>query len=282
MPAPPLEIRMTTPQELRTIAQRIKTAQDEAGQMEPSSASVPDFDVAAAYAAAHLIHDARLAAGAAPVGRKIGFTNSSLWPVYDVHEPIWGYVYDTTVVYLPTGAATCRIAGFAEPKIEPEIILHFHTAPPADADVPGILSCVDWIAHGFEIVRSVYPGWKFKIADTIANSAMHGTLLVGKPQPVARLGAGMLRALEQFTIRLSRNGTVQDTGTGANVLGSPPAAIAHLLGVLASQPQYSPLRAGEMVTTGTLTAALPIHPGETWSTVLEGISLPGLGVKFIV
>ena len=272
---------MTTPQELRDIAQQLKTAQDEALQLEPVTARLNDFDVSSAYAVAHLIHEARLAEGAASVGRKIGFTNSSMWPVYDVHQPIWGYVYDTTVVESRTNDATCRIARFAEPKIEPEIVLHFHTAPPVDGDAAAILACVDWIAHGFEIVQSAYPGWKFKVADTIANSALHGTLLVGAPQPVARLGAGLIQALMHFSISLYRDGAVADTGKGSNVLGSPLAAIGHLLGVLARQPQYPPLRANEMVTTGTLTAALSIHPGETWRTELDGIALPGLAVHFV-
>lgn len=35
-----------------------------------------------------------------------------------------------------------------------------------------------------------------------------------------------------------------------------------------------------MVTTGTLTTALPVHPGEAWQTELEGIALPGMTVAF--
>ena len=272
---------MTTPQELRDIAHQLQSAQDEVRQFEPLTAQRHGFDVDAAYAVAHLIHEARQAAGAIPVGRKVGFTNASLWPVYDVHEPIWGHVYDTTVVNVPTGEATCRIARFAEPKIEPEIILHFRTAPPVDGDAAAILACVDWIAHGFEIVQSAYPGWKFKVADTIANSAMHATLLVGAPQPVERLGTGLLGKQEQFVVRLLCDGRLADTGKGANVLGSPLAAVAHLLGVLARQPQYPPLGANEIVTTGSLTAALPIKPGETWCTELDGIALPGLAVTFV-
>jgi hypothetical protein len=47
---------------------------------------------------AHLIHEARINEGAVPVGRKIGFTNPAMWSLYGVREPIWAYVYDTTVV----------------------------------------------------------------------------------------------------------------------------------------------------------------------------------------
>ena len=64
------------------------------------------------------------------------------------------------------------------------------------------------------------------------------------------------------------------------MLGSPLSAAAHLIAVLAKQPQAKALQAGELVTTGTLTRALPIRAGETWSTVLDGIALPGISVAF--
>jgi 2-oxo-3-hexenedioate decarboxylase len=148
-------------------------------------------------------------------------------------------------------------------------------------DFAEILACVDWIAHGIEIVQSHFPGWRFQAADTIADWALHGTLLVGEPRDVRRLGADVTTALEHCTVALSCDGRVREVGRGANVLGSPFAAIAHLLAVMAKQRQTMPLQANELVTTGTLTPALPIHAGETWSTALHGIALPGISVRFV-
>ena len=65
-----------------------------------------------------------------------------------------------------------------------------------------------------------------------------------------------------------------------NVLDSPLLAFAHLQRVLEGLPQFEPVQAGEIVTTGTLTAALPIEPGHTWSTELDGIGLDGLRIEF--
>ena len=65
-----------------------------------------------------------------------------------------------------------------------------------------------------------------------------------------------------------------DRGVGANALGHPASALAHLASVLANQPQFEPLAAGEIVTTGTLTAAMPIEPGEQWSSQYAGCRLP--------
>lgn len=269
-------------QNLRTVAQRMKAAQDEARQIEPLTSELSDFEVASAYEVAHLIHEQRMSEGASPLGRKIGFTNYDLWPVYGVREPIWGYVYDTTVEYVSSIAtATCDISRFTEPKIEPEIVFHFRTAPPADSDPAAILDCIDWIANGFEIVQSHFPGWKFTAADTIADSALHGCLLVGEPRARHQLGADLTAVLKRFSINLFCNGKVRDTGHGANVLGSPLAAVAHLIQVIVQRLPGDPLRAGEIVTTGTLTAAHAVSPGETWHTELDGIDVSGLRVNLV-
>ncbi len=62
--------------------------------------------------------------------------------------------------------------------------------------------------------------------------------------------------------------------------GGPLAALRHVVAVLAADPGSPQLSAGEVVTTGTLTKALPIAPGEHWSTRLSGIPLPGATVAF--
>lgn len=269
---------MTQPGNLRAIADDMKAAQDLCHQIEPLTARLSGFDPAAASEVARLIHEARVRDGASPVGRKIGFTNRDMWREYGVYEPIWGFVYDTTVVHLSASRGTCHLGRFAEPRIEPEVVLHFRSAPPVTNDPVKLLASIDWIAHGIEIVQSHFPGWKFRAADAIADSALHGALLVGEPQSVERIGPDLVTHLEEFTIALSRDNCVRDRGRGSNVLGSPLRAAAHLIAVLARQPPVQALQAGELVTTGTLTGAFPIRAGETWSTVLDGIALPGISV----
>jgi 2-oxo-3-hexenedioate decarboxylase len=65
------------------------------------------------------------------------------------------------------------------------------------------------------------------------------------------------------------------------VLGNPLTAIVHLLSVLSGQPEFPPLQAGEIVTTGTITAAQSIKAGETWHSEVQGIPLPDLTVEFV-
>lgn len=114
----------------------------------------------------------------------------------------------------------------------------------------------------------------------MADWGLHATLLVGPPQPLAQLGGDIVAVLESFTLDLACDGRHVESGRGSNVLGSPLAAIAHLLSVLARQPGYAPLQAGEIVTTGTITTAHSVQPGQVWRSVVQGIALPGLTLEF--
>ena len=174
----------------------------------------------------------------------------------------------------------CSIGHFAEPKIEPEIVVHFGTSPPVNADTSEVLASIDWIAHGIEIVQSHFPCWKFKAADTIADWGLHATLIVGKPLEVKRLGTNVAADIENFEVTLSCGDDELEQGKGSNALGSPLKAVGHLIRVIAKQPHASALQSGEIVTTGTLTTAHSIRPGQIWSTNLKGIALSGITVSF--
>jgi 2-oxo-3-hexenedioate decarboxylase len=261
------------------IERELLAAQAEARAIAPFSSRDPAFDSGAAYAVAKGILDARVRRGERPIGRKVGFTNRNIWGQYGVSTPIWAHMYDTTVRFAPDNSATVPLARFVSPRIEPEIAFGFAKAPSEKMSAAELLGCIEWIAHAFEIVDSVFPGWKFAAADTIAAFGLHGALIVGEKIPVAGKD-GLAAKLRSFRISLARNGAVQDRGTGANVLDSPLLALRHFLALLATQPAFAPLAPGEIVTTGTLTAALPVMAGETWSTAFEGIEVPGLTLRF--
>jgi 2-oxo-3-hexenedioate decarboxylase len=88
------------------------------------------------------------------------------------------------------------------------------------------------------------------------------------------------RTLSTFEIDLKRDGMFVDHGIATNVLGGPVSALRHLVDLLARDQVNPPLAAGEIVTTGTLTRALPVSAGETWTAELMGVALNGICVRF--
>jgi 2-oxo-3-hexenedioate decarboxylase len=42
-----------------------------------------------------------------------------------------------------------------------------------------LLESIDWVAHGFEVVQSVFAGWQFSAPDAVAAFGLHGALLIG-------------------------------------------------------------------------------------------------------
>jgi 2-oxo-3-hexenedioate decarboxylase len=212
-------------------------------------------------------------------GRKIGFTNSGMWKAFGVDAPIWGYATDRTTRNLSRADAV-RTADFIEPRIEPEIMFGLKAAPSAAMDDDALLDCSDWIALGYEIVQSIYPGWKFTAADAVAANGFHGCFLVGSRHAITPRKAQWLRELAAFEVTLSCDGTVSQQGGGALVLGSPLNALRHLIALLANEPHNPPLRAGEIISTGTLTLAMPVSAGQTWTTKASGIPLEDISVRF--
>ena len=245
----------------------------------PFSARFRKLDAEMGYRAMRRLHEHRLTIGWKPLGRKIGFTNRTIWPRYGVQQPIWGFVYDQTVLRTEKGRAEVPLEGLAQPRIEPEICFGLRAPPPRSHDAHAILAAIEWVAHSIEIVQCFHPDWKVKLPDCTAANGLHGRLVVGPPTPVHDI-PDLEALLPAVRMVLKRGGKAVDEGVGANVLDSPLFALAHLVELLAIQPDFEQLHAGEIVSTGTLTDAHPVKPGETWSTAIEGLPLAGLTVKF--
>jgi 2-oxo-3-hexenedioate decarboxylase len=241
------------------------------------------FDWDAAYKVAAEILRARRSRGEKPIGRKIGFTNRNIWAQYGATAPIWAHVYDRTVQHAENGRATVSLGGSVQPRLEPEIAFQLKAAlPPSINDPASMLEAIEWYAPSFEIVDCHFADWKFGPEDSAADFSFHWRLIVGKPCAVRVADiAALVTQLRDCKITLRNGAAVADSGVGSNALGHPLGALAHLAGLIARQPQFDPLAAGEIITTGTLTAAMPIKPGETWTSEYEGLpGVAGLALTF--
>lgn len=247
---------MTPSPRARVAAERLARAFREGRPLAPFSAEAP-LSAEDAAAAAGLLR-----AGRRIVGRKIGFTNRALWPLYGVDAPIWGAVHPETLL---EAGAPVALAGLMEPRLEPEIALGLAEAPEAGDDAAALHRRLAWVAPAFEVVQSPYPGWRFDTADATAAGALHGRLILGAKVPAGRIAP---EALAGLRVVLRRDGAEVARGVGAAALGGPLEALAHLVRVLAAEGAPA-LAAGEVVSTGTLTDAAPIAPGEAWEAAFD-------------
>jgi 2-keto-4-pentenoate hydratase len=280
-----MEFAMLMSTQTNRYACRLLDLRAESGQMGPLSEEA-GLHIADAYAIAKSIHDIRVAQGEVPVGRKLAFTNHRIWSHYGLHdpitEPLWAPMFDTTIRYAHNNRGVQCLTGAVQPRVEPELVFKLGKTPVRDATLEDIAECIEWMAHAFEIVVCPYPEWKFEAADAIAAFGLHGTLIIGEPMILTDGSRRHLDAvLAGASVSLTCDGELVAAGFGDTVMESPVHALWHLHQVLKGQPEFEPLAAGEIITTGTWTDAYPVEPGQTWVSAFSGINLPGLTVSFV-
>src|SRR5450830_93938 len=256
----------------------------------PLLSSSEPLSIDDAYDIARRVLDIRVAQGEHPIGRKIGFTVHKTWDKYGVTDdariPIWSHIYDTTVRYADENYGKQCLNGALQPRIEPEIVFKLGRAPSPDGSIDELAECIEWMAHGFEIVACPFANWEFTVADSIAAFGLHGTLIIGEPHVLSsatRHNLALILAGASVSLSSSTDstGTLRAAGFFNNEADSPLHALWHLHQLLKTQPQFAPLAAGEIITTGTWTDAYPIAAGQTWITAFSGVALPGLTVSFV-
>lgn len=268
------------------LALVLLTAWDHGKTVPLITARHPDFNWNDAYSVSAELIRLRRARGENPVGRKIGFTNRNIWPQYGATSPIWHPVYDRTLVHADNGNAVLSLANSCQPQIEPEIAFRLHAPVPVHCTDPEkILQAIEWYAPSFEIVCCHFADWKCSPAEFAADFSLHWRLVVGTPVAINAENISVLATLatqlRDCTITLNCNGETRDRGKGSNALDHPALALAFLADSLATQPAFDGLAAGEVITTGTLTAALPVKAGETWQSRYENLpGVAGLTLRF--
>lgn len=255
---------------VQDAAEKLALAFAEHRQIRPFSDEDEGFDLAKGYEVQRALTAQRVAAGARVVGVKVGFTNTQIWSRFGISAPVHGPVFNNTLA-----KDSLEIGTFMEPLIEPEIILRLAAPPRATMEDAELLACIDAIAPGFEVVQSIYPDWRITAADSVASGAMHGALVPGGWVP---LSADWAESLSDFTVELYCDGELREEGQASNLLGSGPLQVLrHLLG-LGSCP---PLAAGDLVSTGTLTQALPVAKGETWQAKFSGLPVAPVSLRLV-
>ena len=263
------------------LARELLSAQ-EMGQMVPVLPSArPGFDLNTAYAVEGALKRLREAARHRAVGRKVGYANRAMWRVLKLETLVWGHMYDDTVHFSDNNSATLTIPRRRSLKIEPEIVFGLKQPIIAEGlDAAAALEATEWLAMGFEIIDCPFAEWKFQPSDFVASFGLHAALVIGERRQVRPDSiATLVDELARFKVRVSKNGEFVEEGAGKNSLKSPALCLAELAAAIVRRFPAEPLNAGEIVSSGTLTAGHLTDRGDRWTVEVEGLSLPPLTLR---
>ena len=271
-----------SPNEIESLARELMSAYETGQMVNIPPSERQGFDLDAAYQVEGMLKKFREAAGRRSVGQKVGYANKAMWRILKLETLVWAHMYDDTVHHSDRNSATISVAHPRSLKIEPEIV--FGLREPANVegalDAAGALARTEWLAIGFEIIDCPYPEWKFQPSDFVASFGLHAGLVIGekllvRPESISAL----VNELAGFKVRMSRNGVFVEEGSGRNSLKNPASCLAELSTAVARRFPENPLSAGEIVSSGTLTAGHVTGPGDEWTVDVEGIPLHPLSLR---
>lgn len=261
------------------IARELADARRERRTIPAITSRDPGFTLDDAYRVEAAIGRARAEAGHRSVGWKVGYANKAMWRVLKLETLVWAHMYDDTVHYASAGVAEYALPPHRAPKIEPEVV--FKLKDPittAGLDAAAVLGLVEWLAIGFEIIDCPFPDWQVKPTDFVAAFGLHLGLVIGEPLKVdAASIPALVEQLASFKLKVSKNGEFVEEGSGRNSLRSPALCLAELSGAMLKRGDT--LAAGDLISSGTLTAGHLIRRGESWRVDVEGLPLAPLTVK---
>ncbi|MGB2570275.1 2-keto-4-pentenoate hydratase [Micromonospora citrea] len=223
---------------------------------------LPEGDVESAYRVQQLQARAWQGRGERRVGAKIGLTSRATQDSFGVHQPDFGLL--THVMAVPDGVEV-PIDRLIQPRVEAEVAFVLgRDLTEERVTTVDLIGAVDHVLPAIEIVDSRIAGWDISIVDTVADNASSGMYVLGTtPRRLADVDlrlAGMV---------LEHAGEPVSVGAGAACMGSPLNALQWLAGTLARAGD--PLRAGDVVLSGSLGPVVPVVPGGAYEARISGL-----------
>jgi 2-oxopent-4-enoate/cis-2-oxohex-4-enoate hydratase len=252
-----------TPAETDRLGDELYAALRERHAVAPLTERVAEMSIDDAYGISRRLLDRRTGDGEVVVGRKIGVTSEAVQRMLDMHQPDFGTLTDAMMFADGSEIPVERL--LIQPRAEGEIafVLARDLVGP-DVTEDDVLAATRCVRPCFEIVDSRIRDWRIRIQDTIADNASSGVFVLGTGEVDPR--AVDLKACK---ISVRKNGAPLSEGVGAAALGSPAYCVAWLANTLS---RFGiPLRAGEIVLSGSLVPLEPVAAGDRMDLVLEGI-----------
>jgi len=161
--------------------------------------------------------------------------------------------------------------GLVQPRIEPEIVVGLKTDLPPRSEPSANAAAIDCVAAGLESSNVTSRGG-VSAAEAVAEAGLHTAPAIGRRQEI---NAQETIALSPCDCEFVRDGTLVHRGLATTAPGGPVPA---LLGLLKGLPDR--LRAGDIITTGSMIDATPVAAGQRWTNQLHGPASSSVEMTF--
>ena len=252
-----------TPARSDALGDELYTALRARSTVAPLTSREPNLTIDDAYRISRRLLERRVADGERVIGKKIGVTSKVVQRALDVHQPDFGWLTDR--MQYRSGDELPISRELIQPRAEGEIAFLLKrdlVGPNVTPD--DVIAATECVMACFEIVDSRIHDWKIRIQDTVADNASSGLYALGieevDPRRVDFVTCGMV---------VEKNGEIISTGAGAAALGSPLVCVAWLADTMTRFD--APLRAGEIVLSGSLVPLEPVRAGDRMRVRIGGI-----------
>ncbi len=228
----------------------------------------PGLSIADAYEIQKLVIAEKIAKGATLRGHKIGLTSKAMQSTLGIDEPDYGHLLDNMFYYDGDCLPSDR---FIVPRVEVELAFILGKAIKGpNVSLIDVLDATDYVQPALELVdgRTKYPR---RIVDNIADNAASAAVILG-----GRVVRPMDIDLRWASALLYKNGTIEESGVSAAVLGHPGMGVVWLANKIAEFGGV--LEKGHVVLAGSFTRTVPVAKGDVIHADFG--TLGGISVSF--
>ena len=188
-----------------------------------------------------------LAAGAEPVGWKVGFNMPAVQRAFGIHEPISGFITSATVV---GEGERHSLAGAGQPMAEPELAIHIGAELEPGCTRAEAAAAI--VAFGPAIeVADVDPSLT-ELGEIVAANTFHRAVLFGPPVR----GVG----IEGVVAHVTLNGESFGDANPLDAVLDPAGVVEHIARTIGAGGER--LRAGDAIIAGTLVPPPVVSAGD--------------------
>jgi 2-oxo-3-hexenedioate decarboxylase len=190
-----------------------------------------------------------IAAGAHPIGWKVGFSSASAMARLGTSTPLIGFLTDASLV---AAGSTFSVSGWSQPMVEPEVAVRMGDEVRSGSNLGEVQRAIASVGPAIELVDLDPP--PTDVEEICACNIYHRGVVLGAARPGAWLAGATARVLIDDDAAAHTEDPQEFPGEAVRLV----AQVADILNALGER-----LGSGDVVITGSVVAPLAIRPGST-------------------